>query len=283
MVAMTYIVHGATGAQGAPVLAALTAAGLSATAAVRNTAAVQSHPAVAVDSTSADSLVAAYTGADGVFVHLPVGSPEQQMAAARAIGEAATRARPGRVVFSTSGFPIGVPGQEGPGDVLLGLLAAGGVSHAVLAPKLFLENLLLPVVVGPAREEGVLPYPLREDYAVSWCSHLDVADAAVALLTDTSVSGTIGVGALPALLGADLAAGFAGHLERDVRFSPVTPEEFGRQIIPMFGEAGARPVIDSYVWRATQSGEVIDTATSAQTVLGLTPRTVGQWLRDLGL
>lgn len=280
---MTFIVHGATGAQGAPVLAALSAAGLSATAAVRTTSAVQGHPAVAIDNASADSLAVAYAGADGVFVHLPVGPPEQQLAAARAIGEAVTRSRPGRVVFSTSGYPTDTPDQDTPGSVLVGLLAASGVSYAVLAPKLFLENLLLPVVFGPTQTDGVLAYPVREDYAISWCSHLDVADAAVRLLTDTSVTGTVTIGALPALVGADLATGFTARLGHEVRFSSTDPEDFGRQIIPLFGEAAARPVIDSYAWRRTQPDEVIDAATSTQTLLGLTPRTVQEWLRDLGI
>jgi len=35
-----------------------------------------------------------------------------------------------------------------------------GIPTAVVAPRLYLENLLLPVIIGPAREEGVLRYPL---------------------------------------------------------------------------------------------------------------------------
>ena len=68
---------GATGAQGAPVAAALLAAGHYVTAAVRNPA-TYSGDAVAVNLGDVDSLAAAYSGAEGVFVHLPLGSAAQQ-------------------------------------------------------------------------------------------------------------------------------------------------------------------------------------------------------------
>lgn len=274
---MTYIVHGATGAQGAPVLAALRAAGHEATAAVRDPSAVDGS-ALAVDLTSVDSLVAAYSGATGVFVHLPIGSPDLQAEVAANVASALAQVEVGRVVMSTSGYPL-APGS-GP-TILIDALRAGGTSFAVLEPKLFLENLLLPPVVGAVRAEGVLRYPVRADYPLSWVSHLDVAEAAAKLLTDTAVLGRVTIGALPPLLGDDLAAGFSAHVDAPVRFEAQDPEDFGLQIIPMFGEQGARPVIDSYAWRQTQPSEVIDDDVSAQALLGLTPRTVAQWLKDL--
>lgn len=280
---MTNIIHGATGAQGAPVVAALLAQGQSATAAVRD---ASQYPgttdAISVDLSSVDSLVEAYTGADAIFVHLPIGSPDQQLEHARVIVEAVKRAQPARVVASTSGYPAESPdGVETPVGTLLDGLRASGVSLAIVAPKLFLENLMLPPVTAGVHADGILRYPLRDDYAVSWASHLDVADAVATLLLDPTITGVVGVGALPGLLGADLAAGFSTHLGADVTFEAQTPDAFGESIIPLFGEAGATPVVDSYRWRATQVNEVIDEETSAQTRLGLSPRSVAEWLRDL--
>jgi hypothetical protein len=51
----------------------------------------------------------------------------------------------------------------------------------------------------------------------------------------------------------------------------------------MIGERGARPVVDSYKWRQGQPHEVIPENRSAQRRLGLTPRTVEQWLADIGV
>ncbi|WP_315212010.1 NAD(P)H-binding protein, partial [Actinomyces massiliensis] len=109
---MVDIIHGATGAQGSPVLSALTSTGHTAVAAVRHPEAVPAGiTARQVDLASVDSLVSTYEGADGVFVHLPMGAPEVAAAQAQAIVEAVTRARPGRVVISTSGQIVDQPGS----------------------------------------------------------------------------------------------------------------------------------------------------------------------------
>ena len=278
---MTFIVHGATGAQGSPVASVLSAAGHHVTAAVR-TPSTYTGPgaAVAVDLSDPASLVEAYTGAEGVFVHLPIGSPDQQAAYARTIADAVDAARPGRVVLSTSGYTLDDPTSAV--SVLAGRLVASGVSSVVVQPRLYLENLLLPVVVDGVRKDGVLGYPVRDDYAVSWSSHLDVADVVLRLLEDPTVTGTVGVGALPGLLGSDLAQGFSEHLGRPVRFEAITPDAFEELITPLFGPAAAS-VVDSYRWRATQPDEVVEEETSAQHRLGLTPRTVARWLGDIGV
>ena len=280
---MTYLIHGATGAQGSPVVASLLASGAAVTAAVRDPSAYEGGGApVAVDLMSVASLAAAYAGVDGVFVHLPVGDAAQQLAHARTVVAAVEQARPARVVVSTSGYPTeGDGAAESPVGVLTAGLRATGVSVAVAAPHLFLENLLLPPVAAGVEQEGVLRYPIRDDYAVSWSSHLDVADVVARLLQDGSVTGVVGVGALPGLVGSDLAAGFAAASGTSVRFEAQDVDDFGRVIEPLFGSAGADPVVASYRWRATLPSELIDPATSAQQQLGLSPRTVERWLKDL--
>lgn len=279
---MTYIVHGASGAQGSPVLSSLLAGGHAAAAAVRDVSRVEG-PSVRVDYAAPETLVAAYEGADGVFVHLPVGAPADQLAFAHAISDAIRAARPGRVVFSTSGYvaDTAAADADSPIGVVRRALEESGVSYAIVEPRLFLENLLLPPVVGGVKADGVLRYPLRDDYAVSWVSHLDVAAVVVRLLTDRTVTGIVSVGALPALVGTDLAAGFAEHLGTEVGYQALTPAEFGEIIVPMFGEAGAAPVIASYEWRATNSEEIIPADRSAQTLLGMAPRSVSEWLAAL--
>lgn len=239
-----------------------------------------SGDAVAVDFADIDALAAAYQDVDGIFVHLPIGSPDQQLAHAQVIVEAVRRARPARVVASTSGYPAGGDGDS-PVDVLVRGLEDSGVSVAIVEPRLYLENLLLPMVTGPTKEDGVLRYPIRDDYAVSWASHLDVADVVVRLFQDPSIVGVVAVGALPGLLGEDLADGFARYLSREVVFEAQTPDEFGALITPMFGEAGSAPVVASYQDRLAQPDELVRADVSAQSRLGLQPRSVEQWLRDV--
>ncbi|OMG12897.1 hydroxylase [Actinomyces naeslundii] len=287
---MADIVHGATGAQGSPILSALTTAGRSAIAAVRHPEAVPDGiVAWQVDLASAASLASVYEGADGVFIHLPMGAPEAAAAQARAVVEAVAQARPGRVVISTSGQIVDQPGSplqaaaDSPIMTLIDGVTGSGVPTAVVAPRLYLENLLLPVVLDPACQEGVLRYPLPASFPVSWSSHLDVADVVVRLLTDTSpTTGTVGVGHRPGLTGPDLAAAFSSHLGREVRFEGITPEAFGELITPLFGPAAA-PVVELYRALNAQDGNTIAEDSSAQELLGLRPRPIEQWLKDLAV
>ncbi|MGO3886496.1 MAG: SDR family oxidoreductase [Mycetocola sp.] len=280
---MTYIVHGATGAQGSPVLSALLASGAPAIAAVRDTAAVPAHiRSIPVDLADQDSLTAAYREADGVFIHLPMGPATPVDSIISAVADE----RPGRVVISTSGQIVDQPDSplQAPDDSPIQTLIRGirdtGVSTAVVAPRLYLENLLLPVIADPARTEGVLRYPLPTGFPVSWSSHLDVADTVVDLLTTKDITGTVAIGQLPGLTGSDLADGFAASLGRPVTFESITPDAFGELITPLFGPAAA-PVVGLYHALNTQSGNTISSANSAQNLLGLTPRSVEQWLGEM--
>ncbi|HHG5368192.1 TPA: SDR family oxidoreductase [Pseudomonas aeruginosa] len=281
---MTYIIHGATGAQGAPLLKRLTEAGKHALAGVRSTEKV-TVPAVHINNASVESLVAAYRDADGVFVHLPQVAEAQRAAYARNIVKAIETARPGRVVVSTSGIIVDAPGSplQAPANSAVALLVDGvlnsGVSAAVIAPRLYLENLLLPMVFDVVRAEGVLRYPVRADFPVSWSSHLDVAQVAERLLDDHAVTGIVGVGQLPGLVGADLAAGMARHLGCPVTFESVQPQSFGKLLEPMLGPAAAA-VVAQYEGLWQTSANTIEPDTSAQQLLGITPRTVQQWLAD---
>ena len=278
---MTYLIHGATGAQGAPVIAALAQADLDVTAAVRTPSSYAGPgTAVAVDFTDAASLADAYRRVQGIFVHLPIGSPADQLSAANAVADAAEASTPARVVVSTSGYTLEDP--ESALAVLVRRLEEAEISTAIVQPRLYLENLLLPFVVEAVQERGVLSYPIRADYAVSWSSHLDVADVVVGLLQDDAITGIVGVGALPGLLGDDLAQSFAAHLGRPVSFESRDPDVFGEDLTRVIGP-GAAPVVESYKWRATQPHEVIDEATSAQRRLGITPRSVTEWLGQLGV
>ena len=287
---MADIIHGATGAQGSPVLSALTAAGHTAIAAVRHPETVPDGIAARqVDLASADSLTSVYEGADSVFIHLPMGAPEAATAQARAVVETVARTRPGRVVISTSGQIVDQPGSplQAPADspimTLIDGVTGSGVPTAVVAPRLYLENLLLPVVLAPASQEGVLRYPLPASFPVSWSSHLDVAEVVARLLTDAyPTTGTVGVGHLPGLTGPDLATALSSHLGREVRFEGITPEAFGDLITPLFGPAAA-PVVELYRALNAQAGSTIAEGSSAQELLGLRPRPIEQWLKDLAV
>ncbi|MER7569480.1 hypothetical protein ABTZ93_42390 [Streptomyces sp. NPDC097941] len=91
--------------------------------------------------------------AEGVFVHLPVASEEDRQIFAGNVLTAVRAARPTRVVFSTSGFPID-PAVGGAAATLATSLADSRVSPVVI--ELYLENLLMPYVTDSVRERGIL-------------------------------------------------------------------------------------------------------------------------------
>ncbi|GAA3858621.1 NmrA family NAD(P)-binding protein [Streptomyces lacrimifluminis] len=280
---MTYVIHGATGAQGAPVVAALAAAGKPVTALTRNPdTVVDGASVVAAGYSSTEALAEAYRGAHGVFIHLPITSEEDRQTYARNVVAAVRAARPARVVFSTSGSPTD-PDTGGAAAILLSGLADSGVSNAVIAPTLYLENLLMPYVLDTVRERGVLPYPIRADFPVSWASHLDIADVVVALFDRHDVTGVVSVGQYPAITGPDLAQAFGAHFGKNVVFEPITAEQMRASVAPVIGEGPAADVAGLYQAMSTLPDRSIAPEDSAQKLLGITPRTTEQWLTDIGL
>ena len=285
---MTYVIHGATGAQGGPVLQAMQAAGYTVTGVARHPESLPSGIASKmVDYADTESLVAAYTGATGVFIHLPQGAPDLIASYAANVAQALAKAQPDHVVISTSGRVLDRPDLclQSPPDsairILIDGVAAAGLSHAVIGTRLYLENLLLPMLIEPVKTEGVLRYPLPADFSVSWVSHQDVADLAVRLFQDPSIQGLVGLGALPGLTGEDLAGALSEGLGKPVRYEAITPDQFVTLLTPMFGEPIANTVADLYraISRADHHEILPDTA--SQSRLGFTPTPVTDWAHTL--
>ncbi len=272
---MAYVIHGVRGAEGGPIKARLLAAGI----------AVSNSPP---PFDSVEALTAAYREADGLFIHLPLAPEPVRLDYARNIAKAIGVAKPKRVVVSTSGSivdQLGTPLQASADSAIMTLIQGierSGVSSAIVAPRLYLENLLLPVVVERAKTEGRLCYPIPAQYLVSWSSHFDVAEAAERLLTDNSVTGLVGVGHLPGLKGDDLAQAFTEKFGRFVTYEALAPEAFGELITPMFGLA-SQAVVEFYQLLAKVEANIIDEDTSAQRIFGLRPRSVGEWLNSVGV
>ena len=108
-----------------------------------------------------------------------------------------------------------------------------------------------------------------------------LSEVAERLLLDISVTGVVGVGQAPGITGMDLAAGFSSYLGRPVSFSSLLPEAFGELIAPLFGADAAAGVVAGYQAQARASANAITQDTSAQRLLGLTPRSLQQWLTDI--
>ncbi|MFI6170369.1 SDR family oxidoreductase [Nocardia sp. NPDC051052] len=275
---MRVVVHGATGAQGGPVAEKLTEQGVDVVRVSRHAGPSN----LRADLDEPDSMEAAYRGADGVFFHFPLGTaPERERRWVETVAAAARTAGVGQVVVSTSGRRQGTPAAKSV-DLLVDRLRILGITTTVLAPLYYLENLLLPPVLAGVRDDSELRYPISDTVAMSWTSHLDVADAAAAVFTQgAEAPALVAVGQLPPLRGADLAAGFSVRAGRPIRFVPIAPIDFGHEMAPIIGAQAAKSVAAGYESIAAATEIAFPEGNSAAALLGLKPRNVDDWLEEL--
>jgi hypothetical protein len=74
-------------------------------------------------------------------------------------------------------------------------------------------------------------------------------------------------------------AGFGVHIGRPVAFEALTPSAFRTIVATTIGDGPAAGVAAFY----ELPGNTIPAERSAEALLGLKPRTTGQWLADIGL
>ena len=266
-------VFGATGAQGAPVVEEALKAGLSVRAIARNAAAVAArHPdaqPVAATFDDPDALVAALSGVDAAFVHLP--APTDPEAPQRWLGNlmaAAHQAELPLLVYTTSGSA----GERYPASIMnQGYMAArdavlnSGIPAIVLQPTIYLENLQIPGFMPDLADKGLVNYPpLRPEQRVSWTSHRDQAIVAAAALQRPDLAGQAFEIASPGpLLGAELAEALSGWIDRSASFRPSTPEAFGARVEEALQVPGMGFVLNDFYSALLQmeaEAMVIDTA-----------------------
>jgi uncharacterized protein YbjT (DUF2867 family) len=272
-------VFGSTGAQGSPVVRALLQAGFSVRAVARSAGKISAIHGKDVSAATADlndvaSIAQVLRGVAGAFFHLPLQSgpqsPAQQL---QVFIEAARAEQLPFLVFSTSG-----PTGERHGDSALTLanrsaasvVLASGIPSVVLAPSLYLENILVPPFVPQLFDQGVLDYPpLSPQRRVSWTTQQDQARLVAASFTRPELAGrTYEVASQPAITGPELAALLAPWVGRAVRYQPQTPEAFGDRLGALFGDASAgRAIADMYAALDAQPADasVIDTDELART------------------
>ena len=172
MPSMTIAVHGATGSQGAPVAALLTAAGHDVRPVSR---------ASGADLLDRASLEAAYAGADAVVLQLPLVYDARALTMGHNAARAAEAAGVRHLVVNTGGpfghEPIGVPYV----DARHRAASADVPLVTLLQPTTYLENLSAP---WSTVRDGVVAYPRPAEAVVQWVATEDVARAAVQVLEE---------------------------------------------------------------------------------------------------
>ena len=237
---LPYAVVGATGQQGGAVARALLAAGATVRALTRDPSGdaaralgEQGAETVRADVGDLDSLVTAFTDVAGVFaMTTPDGADgvEGEVRDGRAVAEAARRAAVPRVVFSSVGGAerdSGVPHFDSKRQVEEHMLDLG-LPVTILRPVFFMENLAF---LGPQEDDGgglVVRMPLPGGVPLQMIAVDDVGAVALAALRDP---GAVPGGAVEIagdeVTGEQVAAAYAAHTGREVRYEPLPVDALG--------------------------------------------------------
>lgn len=264
-------VHGATGAQGRPLVDQFLTAGHQVRALARNPRDLPSgaHP-VAADLSDADSLTEAYRGADTVVVQFPVLFSEEVLNQAANILKAVSRNEIQHVILNTSG---GLPNTR-TGIPFLDARAQLRAELPNLVPTVSVispAGLFYEVLADPWSIEGnEFRHPLPAELPLSWVAAADVATATVDLLTDPVpvqlISGP------EDLTGAEVGAALSEAMGREIHWNAVAVKKYESLMAPHLGAEVAAGVTSAYETMAEVEFE------SAPVRYGRT--TLREWLKQ---
>jgi uncharacterized protein YbjT (DUF2867 family) len=287
------MVLGATGDQGAPLVARLLEAGYRVTAGTRRPVPdFPELPTVPADITDPASLARAFDGQDALAMHLPF-EFDRAVAAShgRNIAQAAQAAGLRKIVFNTSCFvadqDLDLSAHDGRRDIERAL-ADTGISCVFIEPVVFMDNLIRIWSKPSIVRRGVFAYPAAPGLKISWICLDDVAAYMVAALgTDRADGRHVPVGGPEALVGDEVAERLSEATGRPIRFESIAPGEFAARMSELV--TGSRDVPPHSIYdgmarfyrfynEQPESVLVVDPAVP-RALLGVAPTRMRDWLR----
>jgi uncharacterized protein YbjT (DUF2867 family) len=247
---MLIAVHGATGAQGGPLVRRLLAEGHRVRAIARNPdprrLPVGAEPAPA-DLLDVEALVRAYEGVGGVVAVLPGGAADDvAVAQADATLEALRRAGVPRAVFIAGGAvwstPPGLPFLDARTRLAQGLARAVPTAIVVGPATAYMENLSEACIVERLRADGELVQVAPAGAKMSPVAMDDVASAIAEVLVKDDPPPRVIVHGPGEVTGEEAARIIESHIGRPVRWTQVSPEEYLRGVAGGLGEQYARNI-----------------------------------------
>ncbi len=248
-------VFGSTGAQGGPVVQALLDVNRPVRAIARTESKLEALAekgveTVALDLADVDALTKALTGVAGAFVHLPfIPVIDILKAQAKAIATALEANNVPMTVFTLSGPPSSSPMNVVSFDskaIVKEIIQQVKTPLVLFEPMGYLANLSAPFTAPEVVQLNELQYPLPEKHRQAWISVEDQASLAIAALERPDLAGKVfRIGTL--FSGPELAAGLSEGLGREIRYVPITPEHYGREIAAKFlGEEAGEALLHDY-------------------------------------
>ena len=264
------LVYGGTGTQGTPVVDQLLTAGRPVRVLTRDADrathwAARGAEVVVADLADPDSLAAANAGVSRVMLQLPLQYDfDLHETYGRNAIDAAKAAGVEQLVFNTSAHVL-----EGTAvhayqarQVVIDHLHASGIPSVVFRPTFYMEIFLGEWIRPAIVNNGVVPFPLPSDFPMSWISATETAAYGVAALDRPDLAGReFDIGGPEALTGDDIAARFSVALDRHVVFVSISPDDYEKSLVPLFGSTVAFEV-------AAQVRSIIDSGTGAVDMSG---------------
>lgn len=251
---LTAVVHGATGAQGRPVVDELLAAGHTVRG-VHRGGDPSRLPAgtlsVTADLLDADALTAAYAGADVVVVVLPGGAaPDVAVDQAHTILKALRNAQVPRAVFNPGGAvwqqPPGIPFLDARTRLAVSLPDAVPTATVIGPATALMENFSEGWIVERLLATGELVSTAPADAAMTPVAMADIATVITALLNEPRVPARVVVHGPEQVTGTGVAAAVAAHLGRPVTWTVVPSAEYLAGVAAGLGDQYAANIAALY-------------------------------------
>ncbi len=243
---MKVLVFGAAGSQQFPVIAALQSKGISVIANTHSQANVERLQAtggevVLADMADRDRIFEITKGIDAISFLAPffLANPTDGFVYAKNVIDAAVANGVSSLVWNTSGFilpfKIGNPSMDVRLDILE-YLQNSRLSHIVIEPSVYIENLLGPWTAPFVKNQNALLYPTPEDMRLGWIATKDVAALVAQAIISPDLSGRrFRASGLENVTGPELASQFSIALAKNISYRQMPPKEFGGILDQLFG------------------------------------------------
>ena len=198
---------------------------------------------------------------------------------------AAQEAKVPLVVFN-AGFDLT---EKGEGKVVLEikakikrLLNASDLEVITLVPDVYLDNISAPWSIPVIRNNSIVPYPVASGKKIPWISHKDLSKYVAAAVEKPELSGKV----LPIggnlFTGEEITAAIASKIGQELHYAPLTPDEFEKQIAPVFGALAGKEISNLYRYAASNREQIIaKDFKHTQDLLGVVPETLTEWVSSV--
>ena len=255
---MKVLCYGATGVQGAPVPVQLLRRNHYVRVILRDPNRVnefrnQGFDVVTGDLLDSDSLKAASTGMDAIFLMLPLVYDEELiMPYFQNVLYAAQKANIKLLVFNSSTRVPAMPTDVWAFELkrkMEARLSQSGVPFIVLRPTFYMENLLGPWTMVPLSQRQAVTYVHAVDRKVSWICAWDMASFCVSALERPELAGSfIDVGGPEQLDGNELAGRLSEITGTILHYEQADIDNFVDYLEKFAGARAAREIRALNLW-----------------------------------